>query len=232
LSDAIEKNTSDDRGLVHLFELSGLGTAPFRFSALTKNEKGCSCDYCGHFIKNECWIIDSQGNRFKVGTDCVAKTGDAGLISKLSLEKPRQRAEKKRSEIKAHVEKIHQAERQRNGGKTNYEMFTELSATVKSLASTTREEIVQKSSQYIDLLKAADTGGSPFVSDMIRIMEAGDVLSERASRIVLEICAKEHSGKRKNSADYQASYAALAPGLAERNLQVSKLEALIEDKNV
>jgi hypothetical protein len=75
---------------VHVFERAGLGTAPFRvigYRELTHSDgPGCpvrpggSCDYCGTGIMYACVIQGSDGRTFKVGCDCVAKTGDAGLL--------------------------------------------------------------------------------------------------------------------------------------------------------
>lgn len=75
---------------VHVFERSNLGKAPFRcigvetkiFRASPDSpaQPGGSCDYCGTGIMIHCHIRGADGRTFKVGSDCVAKTGDAGLI--------------------------------------------------------------------------------------------------------------------------------------------------------
>jgi|ERR1700722_9868325 len=73
---------------VHKFQLAGLGKAPFRFDGQEvilhqvpglPPRAGSSCDFCGMSIANVFWIKSSDGRRFKVGWDCAAKTGDAGL---------------------------------------------------------------------------------------------------------------------------------------------------------
>lgn len=75
---------------MHVFERAGLGTAPFRVSGYREivfqaypgapTQAGGSCDYCGTGIRYACLIKGRDGHEFKVGSDCVAKTGDAGLI--------------------------------------------------------------------------------------------------------------------------------------------------------
>ncbi len=75
---------------VHVFERAGLGLAPFRFFRFSTMkfqacpgapiQPGTCCDYCGTGIMNVCHIRAADGKEFKVGCDCVAKTGDAGLI--------------------------------------------------------------------------------------------------------------------------------------------------------
>lgn len=74
---------------VHKFERAGLGKAPFRCVGMVENkfqacpgapiQPGGSCDYCGAGIMYEFCILSADGRRFKVGCDCVLKTGDAGL---------------------------------------------------------------------------------------------------------------------------------------------------------
>ena len=64
---------------MHVFENAGLGAAPFKFVGYVE-ARGSSCDYCGTSIMG-CYLIKSaDGRRFKVGCDCVRKTGDVGLI--------------------------------------------------------------------------------------------------------------------------------------------------------
>ncbi len=75
----------------HVFERAGLGKAPFRYVGMTESkyqachgapvQPGSSCDYCGQGIMYVCEILSADGRRFKVGCDCVARTGDAGLIA-------------------------------------------------------------------------------------------------------------------------------------------------------
>ena len=76
---------------MHVFERAGLGKAPFRYCGMTESkyqachgapvQPGSSCDYCGQGIMYVCEISSADGRRFKVGCDCVARTGDAGLIA-------------------------------------------------------------------------------------------------------------------------------------------------------
>jgi hypothetical protein len=84
---------------VHKFEAAGLGLAPFRFIGIetaadraavqTERESAgqlfttnysTSCDYCGQGIQNAYQVQSADGKKFKVGCDCIRKTGDAGLI--------------------------------------------------------------------------------------------------------------------------------------------------------
>ncbi|HEU01417.1 hypothetical protein LCGC14_0273200 [marine sediment metagenome] len=97
-------NTNTNTNTAHVFETAGLGASPFRFvgfedSAAKVNTEdgmvrttvdgldiftkpGGSCDYCGTYIVQFCWIKSADGKRFKVGTSCVSKTGDKGLVDR------------------------------------------------------------------------------------------------------------------------------------------------------
>jgi hypothetical protein len=72
--------------MTHPFEKAGLGKAPFSCTGVTENvfvvgdgttKAGGCCDYCGTGIRWEFWIKGSiaGAKQFKVGCDCVAKTG-------------------------------------------------------------------------------------------------------------------------------------------------------------
>lgn len=90
---------------IHCFEAAGLGKAPFRYVGIVHQEisygqrvigsaggvaittkPGGTCDYCGTYIVNMFTIESADGNRFKVGCDCIEKTGDAGLMKKVKSE--------------------------------------------------------------------------------------------------------------------------------------------------
>ena len=86
--------------IIHVFEQAGLGLAPFRFVGLENNNDRAainserrangqiyttnyctSCDYCSTAICDAYYLESADGKQFKVGCDCVLKTGDAGLIN-------------------------------------------------------------------------------------------------------------------------------------------------------
>ncbi len=86
--------------LIHPFEKAGLGLAPFTLigtsttedraqlnseragngQMFTTNHCGGTCAYCGTAIENVFKIRSSDGNEFKVGCECVKKTGDHNLV--------------------------------------------------------------------------------------------------------------------------------------------------------
>lgn len=98
-------------GQTHKFELAGLGRYPFRcvghyeakFQACHGAPvlPGSSCDYCGTAIMQVFRIQSSDGKSFKVGIDCVAKTGDAGLKSEVKAIQRQRRHAAKQAKVEA-----------------------------------------------------------------------------------------------------------------------------------
>lgn len=106
--------------MTHPFEKAGLGKAPFSCTHVTENvwengdgttKAGGVCDYCGTGIRWEFWIKGSiaGARQFKVGCDCVAKTG-WGIegFEKVRADNARARrqagAQKRRESRKAQIE--------------------------------------------------------------------------------------------------------------------------------
>lgn len=100
----IETNNPEEVGTkIHAFERAGLGKAPFRFVRFEVRkyqacpgapiQPGTCCDYCMTGIMGVYWIRSVDGREFKVGCDCVAKTGDAGLLKKVSAAKAKHNRE-------------------------------------------------------------------------------------------------------------------------------------------
>ena len=75
---------------LHVFERAGLGKYPFRWLGARETvwqaypgapkQAGTTCDYCGQGIMTACDLQSADGKRFKVGCDCVMRSGDAGLL--------------------------------------------------------------------------------------------------------------------------------------------------------
>jgi hypothetical protein len=82
---------------MHPFEKAGLGLAPFRCVGVYKNayqacpgaplQPGGSCDFCGTGIMYEYKILSSDGKGFKVGCDCVMRTGGEGAVAGMRSER-------------------------------------------------------------------------------------------------------------------------------------------------
>lgn len=87
---------------IHAFEQSGLGKAPFSFDGWFEGNatpapnmpKVTACDFCSTVIKSCFRIKSSDGKSFIVGSECVKKTGDKGLVKQVNWEVARQKRSK------------------------------------------------------------------------------------------------------------------------------------------
>jgi hypothetical protein len=96
---------------IHVFEKAGLGKAPFRYVGCERKtfqaapdapvQCGGACQFCGHEISMFCYIVSADGKRFHVGSDCVAKTGDAGLKSQVNRDKRKLQIAREEDRIEA-----------------------------------------------------------------------------------------------------------------------------------
>ena len=100
----------------HPFEATGCGIAPFRvvgFQKLTFQaapggpvKAGGSCDHCGTAIKNAYVIREAGGNTFRVGSSCVAKAGDSGLLKGMKAVDKKRRAAAKVAKQRTEVAEL------------------------------------------------------------------------------------------------------------------------------
>lgn len=186
---------------VHCFEKAGLGVAPFRcvgFAAIPSPSLaeqnvaaynnaladlpkgvGCgSCAYCGTAILNNFIIESSDDQRFVVGCDCVAKTGDAGLIKEVRAERLRVVREKRdtlRSLKRSEREALWAAER-----KTRAASFAV---------------------EHAGLIERAKAFDIEFLRSVIERGLAGGFISDRALAAVIKVVEEQEQAavRRRNS---------------------------------
>jgi hypothetical protein len=136
---------TDKTPAIHAFEKAGLGRAPFRCVGVEErrgpivvSEAGGVtttigapgqpmgvCDFCGTGIA-ECYLIRStDGRDFIVGSDCVRKTGDAGLLRQLE---PHLREKRRAAADRANERKDARIEAAREALATNEALREDLSA--------------------------------------------------------------------------------------------------------
>jgi hypothetical protein len=87
----------------HIFEKAGLGKAPYKFLRIENRsyqaapgapiQPGGSCRYCSTGIHFFYYLRSADGKTFYVGSDCILKSGDAGLRRIVKEEERRRRAE-------------------------------------------------------------------------------------------------------------------------------------------
>jgi hypothetical protein len=86
---------------LHVFEAANLGTAPFALDHVTG--EGGNCEYCGTSIVWRFYIKGLDGKVFFVGSDCVMKTGDAGLMRRVDAEVKRRQNEARKERDSAKI---------------------------------------------------------------------------------------------------------------------------------
>jgi hypothetical protein len=97
---------------VHPFERAKLGLAPFRCTRVTVEkyqachgapiQPGTSCDFCGTGIMYAYWIKGSDERpEFKVGCDCVARTG--AVVERFDVE--RKKLAREQSAARSHAKR-------------------------------------------------------------------------------------------------------------------------------
>lgn len=163
---------------VHAFEKAGLGKAPFKaigfyeskFQAVPGDpncpiQPGSSCDYCGNGIMNVYQVRSADGKTFKVGCDCVAKTGDAALQMGTRAEFRAFKREQRNAAWKAEqTAKVEQAAKE----------------SASMLASN-------------PALAAALKGDHPIIRDIANRLERFGAISEKQAALVLKIDADERA---------------------------------------
>lgn len=113
-------NDTTSTDATHRFERAGLGKPPYKFLGLTKSlfqaapgepvKAGSSCDYCGTAIVDCCNFRSADGKHFHVGTDCVRKAGDKGLVRKVAQAETAARKEKTAKRIAAAFDRLYDPE--------------------------------------------------------------------------------------------------------------------------
>ena len=89
----------NDLDVVHLFESAQLGKAPFEFIGIDLRLGGCA--YCGHTIFNCCMVKSADGKVFSVGSTCIEKVGDRGLIRSVRRSTKQAAEDRKRNRVHA-----------------------------------------------------------------------------------------------------------------------------------
>lgn len=204
---------------LHPFEERGLGLAPFTFCGIEEKvcdlgnghtKAGGTCDYCSTGIRYACHIRSSDGRAFVVGTDCVRKLDrvDNRLLN--DVERAVAKIEAARREAKRQAKweaerlknlALLQAERDQNGGLTNYEVAQQAK---EREAAELAAKIEPENRWLLDVLDRVSYG-SDFIDamrDKLKTCHVSD-LSERCQTILADIFAKAHG--RRGSKVYDAA---------------------------
>lgn len=109
---------------IHKFEEAGLGKSPFQFVGMqTASDRqmvqreregnglmfttnyATSCDFCGTGIQNAFYLKSADGKEFKVGCECIRKSGDSGLVQIVNAEERKKRQDKAEAKRQAKWER-------------------------------------------------------------------------------------------------------------------------------
>lgn len=192
---------------VHVFELAGLGKAPFRCVGTQQNwfyvpgvpgsrKPGGTCNYCGTGIAHECLIQSADGKRFVVGCECVKRTGDRGLKNAVKLAQRKARQEKAAAKRQAEWE-ARGPERERR------QRTRDIIASERAFAVRKREaSMTERNGWLIDVLNGMPGDFCESMAETLRTNRLDD-LSDRCVNILRDIYAKSHG--RRNSKAYSAA---------------------------
>lgn len=200
---------------IHIWEADSVGTAPFKvvgfysipppslaeanpslYQYLAKEApRGFSlgqCAVCGRSINHNALVKDANGRTFSVGMDCVAKAGDAGLMTEAEHAKRESariaREMNRQLQYEAYQAQL-EAQRERNGGLTD----DEVEAAKKVEAEQAKcDAIVAILTPILNALKRAP---GHFGLSMAAQIEGGDIPHGGALAICCEIYAKAEAAK-------------------------------------
>lgn len=193
--------------MTHVFTEAGLGQHPFTligYQELTFQaapgepiRAGGSCDFCGTAIRHSYRIKSSDGHTHKVGSECIKKAADKGLISEAKLAKRRADAERKFASHEAKIRKHHDAQRAAFGGLTSYDvgiLLTDLNA-LQAQADAASRGLSALADELSD-------GRGGFCDSVAEGLRNGELPSGKGYWITLDILAKKAG--RRNSKAYVA----------------------------
>jgi hypothetical protein len=216
----MEAKQSTETKAIHKFEADGLGKAPFHVvgnwlmpsrSLLEHNPEAwnnairtapCrvgSCAYCGTALSIHYIIKSADDKKFAVGCECVNKTGDKGLINAVKVAKNARERLKREEKRNAEREARLQAERDANGGLTNYELQ-------QQQAEAKRQAEIDRLQPFIEILepfgqRLIDHRGG-FCDSVGEDLCQGRLPEGNALKITVDILAKQIG--RRGSKNYNA----------------------------
>lgn len=211
----------------HVWEFHGIGVAPFRVkgvaslpskslgeanpdayrAALAGLPRGFhmgTCEVCGRSITVNFLIVDAQGRRFSVGSSCVNKSGDRGMKDRVRLLKNKRDRERRHAKREADRLERLEAERQANGGLTNYEVEEKRIKEAKAKRDRAMAPIIIELGFVADQLDDCQGG---FRTSIANRLLKGEIPTGRGFDIMIEILAKLEG--RKGSKSYEAEKARL-----------------------
>ncbi len=189
---------------MHSFEMSGMGKPPFRYHIPERPDLLAvpACEHCGRTISNINHVISSDGVVSMVGTDCLKKSGDEGLIAGHKRHLREIRAQQREDDRMKRIAKKESRERQDNNGKT----LAEIAQDKAEYHETEAQRIHAQMLEFVDnnplLAHCNKTQG--FCKAMVLNALTNSPLSKGMSSALVKVEAKRLSGARANSKAFNA----------------------------
>lgn len=166
----------------HVFELSGLGKAPFRCTGYyCADGQGTGCAHCGTGIKHVFTIESSDGVVSRVGSTCVNKTGDKGLFDEAKAIKKQAIRNAKHAIAQAAYNAELDAQRDSNGGLTDHGLRMQKAQAIYDA----------KVEKYEPLADRLEDGKNGFRDSITRDLRNGCLPIGRGLSIMIDILAKQ-----------------------------------------
>ena len=190
---------------IHAFTESGLGKAPFSLVEMRENafnigdgstKAGGSCDHCGTGIRWEFVVRSADGKTSTVGSSCIKKAGDKGLIDLAKRAKTEAARAQRNAERMAAHEKLMQAQRDRNGGLTDWEVHQR---NVEEEDNRRIRQELGRAALLAPISEELRDGRGRFNDSIADDLDRGVLPTPRATEIVAEILAK-NAGKKGSDA--------------------------------
>lgn len=168
------------------------------------------CDHCGTAIEHHYVLRDAKGDKYCVGSSCIAKVGNVlNLSDAEAAERKRQRElSRARAEAKREQERLAReaklqarlaAERERNGGLTDAEIAQQRAEEER------QQRLIANKQRFGFFIDGLGEANGYFAKDVAQGLREGRLPSGRGVTIMFEIIAK--TAGRRGSKAYEAAYA-------------------------
>ena len=210
--------------MTHKWEDAGHGKAPFKvvgifempapsmaehnpaayqnaMNAIPFGYRVGSCGVCGMGLSVNFLINSADGNKFAVGCECVKKAGDHGMIETVKLMKNKRTREINRQKRSDKHQADLQAQRDRNNGLTDSEVWEQERATELKEQEKKMQPVLDITCELASQIRDGKQG---FCDSIAEELDRGIIPYGRGLDLTCEILAKKFG--RKSSTAYCERY--------------------------
>lgn len=211
----------------HPFEIAGMGVGPYRTGGIfeiprpgdgsarmfanldpyaevrdLKLKAGAgTCACCGMAIMIICVVIDANGDRWGVGSDCVMKAGEKALGDKIkvALAKRRRAIERDKREAKRNAQReafeaAIATDKRALPGETNGQMRQRLNAEYDAERARQAEASKAREESLKDILTALDGQRSHFFASLAAQLRNGPLTGRQATFVIKAVLGNRWDG--------------------------------------